>query len=107
MIVLYPVFAKERAMDFIKLEEPAKPCAIKIRFLFFLSFSGSKMVIGVWFITLFLINISLSNLDKLKILKIINDQKNNNKKNFKFCGIINGKLGVYRELFYKNNNKLK
>jgi len=31
----------------MKLEEPAKPCAIKIKFLFFLSFSGSKMVIGV------------------------------------------------------------
>jgi len=91
----------------MKLEEPAKPCAIKIKFLFFLSFSGSKMVIGVWFIILFLINILLSKMDKLKILKIINDKKINDNKNLKFCGILNGKLGVYRKLFYKNNNKLK
>ena len=46
-------------------------------------------------------------MDKLKILKKINDNKTNDNKNFKFCGIINVKLGVYKELFYKNNNKLK
>ena len=54
-----------------------------------------------------MINILLSKMDKLKILKIINDKKINDNKNLKFCGIINGNLGVYRKLFYKNNNKLK
>ena len=85
----------------MKLEEPAKPCAIKIKFLFFFSFSGSKMVIGVWFIISFLINILLSKMDKLKILKIINDKKINDNKNLKFCGIINGKLEVYRKIFIR------
>ena len=40
-------------------------------------------------------------MDKLKILKIINDKKINDNKNLKFCGIVNGKLGVYKELFIR------
>jgi len=38
-------------------------------------------------------------MDKLKILKKINDKKTNDNKNFKFCGIKNGNLDVYRKIF--------